>query len=321
LPPHTDNLERCTDAGSIGIAGREEAGSPLAPTVTVATVMFADIRSYSRLSESIGPLATFAIVEGFLRRVARCVADHGGYVAQIVGDGVLAVFDDGDAPRDRASFMQAREQAVRAVDGAAAVLASVAAWNMARRGCGMPDISVGIGINTDVIASGRIGDVHRVHAVVIGSGVNVAARLQAASALYGTPLLIGENTRHRLRGRAVRLVDHVVLKGARRPQRIYEVPVPALSGPAEHAIGAWLRSYRCGLRCFRRRRFAEADEAFANTLRFYPDDALSRLYLRSCRNEGRKGRAPTAMSPHGNAIVQCSKICCDWSDSRYHPTC
>lgn len=283
--------------------------------VLAATMMFVDIRDFSTLSEQMTPAATLRLLDQYLQCLQGCVEIHGGRVEVLVGDGLLVVFE-GRGPHG--------DHARGAVRAAQAILAALDHWNYERAAEGKPRIDVGIGINTAVIASGHFHSLRSHTPRIAGSGVNLAARLQAICGYYGASILIGEETRRRIKREfPLRLVDRVLLKGRRKPERIYE-PVVDASGRSLADVISLLKDYHEGLRHLGRARYAEAAAAFERGLAKHPADGPSRVHLHRCR----KLAAPSApVIPHETcdracvheiAIVQCSKSCCVLSDSRYH---
>lgn len=283
--------------------------------VLAATMMFVDIRDFSTLSEQMTPAATLRLLDQYLQCLQGCVEIHGGRVEVLVGDGLLVVFE-GRGPHG--------DHARGAVRAAQAILAALDHWNYERAAEGKPQIDVGIGINTAVIASGHFHSLRSHTPQIAGSGVNLAARLQAICGYYGASILIGEETRRRIKREfPLRLVDRVLLKGRRKPERIYE-PVVDASGRSLADVISLLKDYHEGLRHLGRARYAEAAAAFERGLAKHPADGPSRVHLHRCR----KRTAPSSpVIPHETcdracvheiAIVQCSKSCCVLSDSRYH---
>ena len=107
---------------------------------------------------------------------------------------------------------------------------------------------------------------------VIGDGVNIAARLEAANKRYGTRVLISESTHKRLSDRShTRLIDRLQVKGAREPIDIYEV-LSAPPGPHIHSFATGVRAFRTGDVC-------TAQSAFERALLLAPDDRPSHFYL------------------------------------------
>jgi class 3 adenylate cyclase len=292
-------------------------GIDTAVRVMAATMMFVDIRDFSALSEQMTPAATLRLLDQYLQCLQGCVEVHGGRIDVLVGDGLLAVFE-GRGPH--------ADHARAAVRAAQAILAALEHWNRERAVVGEPRIDVGIGINTAVIACGHFRSLRSPTPRIAGSGVNVAARLQAICGHYGTRILIGAETRRRIKREfPLRLVDRVLLKGRRKPERIYE-PVVDASGRSLAGVLSLLKDYHQGLRHLGRARYAEAAGAFQRVLVKHPADGPSRLHLERCRRWERIAPSSPVIpqetrdraSVHENAIVHCSKSCCIWSDSRYH---
>lgn len=292
-------------------------GTDTTVRVMAATMMFVDIRDFSALSEQMTPAATLRLLDQYLQCMQSCVEIHGGRIEVLVGDGLLVVFE-GRGPHG--------DHARGAVRAAQAILAALDHWNCDRAAEGKPRIDVGIGINTAVIASGHFRSLRSHTPRVAGSGVNLAARLQAICGYYGTSILIGEETRRSIKREfPLRLVDCVLLKGRRKPERIYE-PVVDASGRSLADVISLLKDYHEGLRHLGRARYAEAAEAFERALVKHPADGPSRVHLHRCRCRKRGGPSspvvPQENDEHACAheieIVQCSKSCCILSDSRYH---
>jgi adenylate cyclase len=117
---------------------------------------------------------------------------------------------------------------------------------------------------------------------VIGDGVNLASRLEAACKKYGAKLLVSENTFAKLRGTyRNREVDRVIVQGKTRPVAIYEVLDYHTDETLPH-IGSLLSCFRDGLKYYRERKWDMAVEAFREALEAEPNDVPSTIYIERC---------------------------------------
>jgi adenylate cyclase len=239
----------------------------------IATVLFSDIRSFTTVSEELGAQATVSLLNEYFTLMVDCIQLHGGMLDKFIGDALMAVFgiplvheDDED----------------RAVKAAVLMLKELRGYNVRRAADGRKPLSIGIGINTDTIVSGNIGSPKRMDYTVIGDGVNLASRLEAACKKYGAKLLVSENTFGKLRGTyRNREVDRVIVQGKTRPVAIYEVLDYHTDETLPH-IGSLLSSFRDGLKYYRERKWDMAVEAFREALEAEPNDVPSTIYIERC---------------------------------------
>lgn len=156
---------------------------------TLATILFADIRGFSDLSEQLGSRLTMSLLDEFLTIIVDCVDRHGGTLDKFIGDAVMVTFG---VP------YPAEDDADRAIEAAAAMLGDLEVWNRNRLAAGVPPIRIGIGIDTDIVIAGSIGPASRMDYTVIGDAVNTAARLQKVTQAHATEALVSARTRARL---------------------------------------------------------------------------------------------------------------------------
>jgi class 3 adenylate cyclase len=135
-----------------------------ARTVTLdATILFADLRSYTRLTQSMAPAAMASVLDRFYDQSAEAIWQHDGLLNKTIGDAVMAVFNFPIRQQDHAQ---------RAVEAARQMQAAFATSR--------DEFGVGIGIHTGEISFGEFGRSHR-DLTAIGTVVNMAARVQAAA--------------------------------------------------------------------------------------------------------------------------------------------
>ena len=106
------------------------------------TILFSDIRDFTRLSESISPEETFSLINSYLGEMEPVISRHGGIVDKFAGDAIMALFPI---------------NADQALECATGMLAQLNAYNAGRERAGYPSIQIGIGINTGVVMIGTIG--------------------------------------------------------------------------------------------------------------------------------------------------------------------
>jgi hemerythrin len=127
------------------------------------TILFADIRAFTSLSESMSPQENFNFLNAYLVQMEPVITAHGGFIDKYIGDGIMALFPDSP------------DAALRC---AQAMLQRLDDYNTGRERAGYRPIKVGIGINTGIVILGTIGGASRMDGTVIGDAVNLAARLE-----------------------------------------------------------------------------------------------------------------------------------------------
>jgi class 3 adenylate cyclase len=180
-----------------------------------ATVMFSDIRSFTRLAESLPPADTIDLLNNYYTLMFDAIGGHGGIVNQMLGDGLMALFG---APLPHADHQE------RAVRAALEMLELVADFNLGQAKEEKPEIRIGIGIASGQVIAGYTGTERRVTYTCVGDTVNLAAHLEAHTKILGQPILIDEHTRAGLSS-AVRVEDHGAMqfKTRTQPVRVYSV--------------------------------------------------------------------------------------------------
>lgn len=180
----------------------------------VLTVMFCDVRGFTSLSESMEPVALQDLLNDVFSRLTHVIREHGGTIDKYTGDGVMAFWG---APKAMA------DHARRAVDAALGMSAALARLNAERADAGQVRVRVGIGLNTGLMSVGNMGsDVRRAYTVV-GDAVNLAARLEGLSRVYGVELVASQATMEQAvaAGDAWQELDCVRVKGRTQSERIY----------------------------------------------------------------------------------------------------
>ena len=181
----------------------------------VITVMFSDVRNFTQLSEKRSPAEVLAILNRYLDAMTEIVFAYDGVVDKFIGDGILCYWGAfGDA--DRHARLAART--------AARMVARLAELNENWRAEGLPELNIGIGINTGEAVFGNLGAGRKVEFTVLGDTVNVASRLEAMNKEFGTRIILSESTEAALGpGVETRLLAEVAIRGREQKMKVYEL--------------------------------------------------------------------------------------------------
>jgi adenylate cyclase len=147
------------------------------------TVLFADIRGFTPMSEGMEPARVVEILNEYFTRVTEVIFDSGGMLDKYIGDAVMAVFG---APISKGN------DAANAVHAAIQIQRLLIELNRDAAARQWPELRVGIGINTGIVTAGNIGSPRRLDYTVIGDTVNTASRLMSNAA--GGQILISHAT-------------------------------------------------------------------------------------------------------------------------------
>ncbi|MBF0356521.1 MAG: GAF domain-containing protein [Alphaproteobacteria bacterium] len=242
---------------------------------SIATVLFSDIRSFTTLTEELGPQGTVSLLNEYFTIMVDCITNEGGMLDKFIGDAIMAVFG---------TPLPHEDDEDRAMRAAINMLKGLAEYNKRRASEGKRPVDIGIGLNTDTIVSGNIGSPKRMDYTVIGDGVNLAARLESATKQYHAKLLISEFTKARLKGTyRMREVDKVIVKGKTKPVDIFEVVDFYSDADFPNMMGV-LSTFGFGIQSFRAGNFDEAEKAFREAMRLNPTDFCSQMYIERCEH-------------------------------------
>ena len=252
------------------VLGRED--DLLFGTSCQASVLFADIRGFTSLAEALEPRATVEMLNEIFTELFEAVAASDGVLDKFIGDAIMAVYG--------APLLTGRDP-LNAVDSAVQMLAMIEMLNGRRRGRGLPDLRLGVGIATGDVVAGTIGSPKRMDYTVIGDSVNLAARLQDITKRYGVGIIIDEGTAAEVRGsHALRELDLIQVRGRKRPEKIFQV----LHENGGFVNGdAVVAAYAEGRAARLERDWPRAAAAFERALTLNPADAPSALMLERTR--------------------------------------
>ncbi len=199
------------DGGELGGSERE------------VTILFADVRRFTRLSEGMKASDVVSLLNEVFQLVSDRILAQGGTIDKFIGDSVMAYFG---APVPQG------DHALRAVRAAVDIQEAMKTRNAA---AGTTPVEIGIGIHTGMVVVGTIGSDRRTDFTAIGDAVNVAHRLEKLAAPGG--ILVSEAVQRRARGSCrLRFEGERQLSGRQEPVHVYAVDASAAPGGAEPAM-------------------------------------------------------------------------------------
>jgi class 3 adenylate cyclase len=241
----------------------------------VMTVMFCDMKGFTRLSEGMTPQGLVRIMNHYLTTMSGPIHEHRGIIDKYIGDAIMAYWGP--------PFIDQADQARFACLAASDMIGRIESL---RRDLpellgvrAMPaECDLRIGVATGEALVGSIGSEFMMSYTVMGDTVNLAARLETANKLYGTHSLIAEETvRQAGAGIEFREVDRLVVAGQSHAQVVYEL-MGKTDELAPHQ--ALLRThYAEGLAAYRACRFDDARKALKAALDAAPGDGPSTTLL------------------------------------------
>ena len=189
------------DEGKLELGGEERE----------ITVLFADIRGFTTLSEGLTPPEVVTMLNIFLEQMTTIVMEHGGAINKYIGDNLMAFWN---APYPM------EDHAWQAVQAGLDMLAAIQKLN--DQGAFKTRVQFGIGITTGPVVVGNIGSHRRLEYTPIGDTVNTASRMCGVAP--GGTCYIGLRCFELMNGRVTPVeVHHLKLKGKAEPVEIYEL--------------------------------------------------------------------------------------------------
>jgi adenylate cyclase len=145
------------------------------------TILFADIRGYTSISESSTALEMFALLNDYLGEMGEAIDAHGGFIDKYIGDAIMALFDDPNADGALRAALAMRERLER--------------FNARRAKDGKAPVDIGIGLHRGEVVMGAVGFAARIDSTVIGDAVNLASRVEGLTKQYDVPILLTEGVK------------------------------------------------------------------------------------------------------------------------------
>ena len=232
------------------------------------TVLFADIRSFTSLSEVMTPEENFKFLNSFLSQVVPVIREQGGFVDKFIGDAIMALFP---YPPDNA------------VRAAIELQEAVKRYNRNRDRAGYRAISLGIGVHTGPLMLGTIGETNRMETTVIADAVNMASRMEDLTKTYGCKIIISRELLNKL-GKTSPVISRTLgeasVKGKVKPIEILEV----LNKNSRHDQSRIesISSFESAVEAIKKQDYALAGKTFKEILNKDPHDTAAAYFYNLC---------------------------------------
>jgi class 3 adenylate cyclase len=243
-----------------------DLGEHVAKTMSV---MFADLRGFTPLGESLEPRMVIELLNRFFARMEPPILQAGGFVDSFAGDEIKVLFD------------ASADHAVRAGIGMWRALEEL---NRRSVSLGQPELRMGIGVSTGSVVLGTVGGPNRIQCSVVGDTVNLASRIEQLTKSYNARFLIGAHTFQSLtesHGFVIRKVDRVAVKGKNAAIDVYEV-IDAETPERAAAKLSTRPLLDSAMKSYFEREFEAALDLFEKASADDPEDAVPKLFVERC---------------------------------------
>ncbi|WP_456402633.1 CHASE2 domain-containing protein [Persephonella sp.] len=179
------------------------------------TVLFADIRNFTAITEKLNSHEIAKLLNIYFDGMTEVVLKNKGLLDKYIGDAVMAVFN---AP------INLPDHPDKGCETALEMIKKLSNINKKLKKENLPQINIGIGINTGSAVIGNLGSSIRFEYTAVGDTVNLASRLESLNRIYGTDIIVSEFTVNKCKKKFLfRKLDKVIVKGKELPVEIYEL--------------------------------------------------------------------------------------------------
>lgn len=230
------------------------------------TVLFCDIKDFSRISENMSPKEAFDFINTFLGVVSPVIRENNGFIDKYIGDAVMALFPN--SPDD-------------ALTAAVRMAEALKSLNTRRESQGLDAIRVGIGLHTGDLMLGMIGEEKRMDGTVISDAVNTASRMEGLTKVFDTTVIISSSVLNELTRRDdfhYKYLGKLKVKGKNEMLNVYGV----IEGDDESRVEIERLTsgdFEAGLEAFYKRNFTGASVHFNEVLKKNPGNRAATIFL------------------------------------------
>jgi len=237
------------------------------------TALFADIRGFTTLSETLTPAQLVELLNEYLTEMTELIFKNWGTLDKYIGDAIMAFWG--------APYPQT-DHAVRSCRTGLEMLNVLNRLQTGWDSRGVPRFDIGVGINTGPMLVGNMGSKRRKNYTIMGDSVNLASRLEGINRQFETHLIISESTFLQVQDQLIaRELDLIRVKGKTHPVKVYELLGQAADA---HLYSNLVSRFEKGLAAYRSGQWLEAIEIFQEILGDHPQDGPSQVFIERCLN-------------------------------------
>ena len=244
----------------------------LGGTKKILSVLFSDIRGFTKYSENMDPQVVVSIINKYLSEMSEPVLAHEGTIDKFIGDAIFAIFG---AP------LEFSDHADEACEVALEMIEKLKEVNQYLIGEGYGPLKIGIGINTGEMTIGNIGSTKRFDYTAIGDSVNLGSRIEGLTKHFNVNILVSEFTKNYCKSDIFlfRSMPETQVQGKNKSVGIFElVGMKANRHLFEPAISLWEEAHAT----FMQKDFIQALELFKKYQIDHPKDVTTAIYIEKC---------------------------------------
>ena len=237
------------------------------------TIFFSDIRGFTSISEKLSPEELVHLLNEYLTEMTSIILKNQGLIDKYMGDAIMALWG---APLDLSDHQE---------------IACRSSLEMIEKLCelkekwkkeGIPSFDIGIGLNSGNAVVGNMGSSSRFDYTAMGDNVNLASRLEGLNKIYGTNIIISDNTFKSVKHKfEIRKLDIVRVKGKNKPIPIYELI--SEKNRIDLKQSDFLNNFENGLNLYLKREWKAAIKLFEKA-HSYKEDKSSSIFIKRCKD-------------------------------------
>ena len=249
-------------------------------------ILFSDIRSFTNLSEEMTPEDNFNFINSYLEKMGPIVRSCGGFIDKYIGDAIMALFSRPE----------------KSIQSAILMLETLIPYNERRIRLKRRTIQIGIGIHTGSLMLGTVGEQERMQGTVISDSVNLAARLEGLTKMYGASIVTSQYTFDKMDSSEeflYRVLDTVQVKGKKLPTQVIEI-LDGLPPEEKELKIKFLDDFQEGSKLYSRKKFENARKIFQGNTQKIKRQSRHSLFgtLRNSSQRGHPRRLATSNYAH-----------------------
>jgi len=266
------NFKRYVPADLVDHLINDNISADIGGELQELTIFFSDIAKFTSIAEKTEPHQLVIDLHTYFGIVSKTILENKGTIDKYIGDAVMA-FWGAPSPID--------DHADKACNASIQVRNNLHTLSRQWGNQGKLPFHTRVGIHTGNVIVGNMGCNSRLNYTVIGDAVNVSSRLEGLNKIYGTDIIVSENTYEQCSDKyEFRLLDRVSLLGRYEGMNVYELIT--FKDDLNKTTKKIYKCYETGLQQYHLRNWKEAIKYFSTVLKYRPFDAPSKLMRERC---------------------------------------